>query len=291
MDQENARPPTPQATVHRMPDKPEDPSTEPNRKPDKFIIIMAASTAVAGKLQLAKTVSAALACPLFQSDSLHESAAKAARVGADSMGGANKGRYQRMWLSKMTRTGLLFPEESRAAGAGFSGFGGSSSTSSSRRGSASSVASDNCSSDAASLASSVLPSGAPKYINGPPAATLSQTEGQRKSNPALLMLTHPRLEAWQKSCIKRAVGEYSIGAIFVPLDHEDLEDDQEGEDLPVLRPLDPRTMTRFGSLINLGVRTQRRNWAEEIVVKVDVNAVVNDLAGEIVEKVREVMKE
>ena len=289
MDDHLARPPTPQAMIHRLPDKPDDLVLNASTKPSKFIIIVVASTAVAGKLQVAKTASAALACPLFQGDSLHESAAKAATVGADATAGANEVRYQRMWLSKMTRTGLLFPEESRAAGAGFSGFGGSSSTSTSRRGSASSEASEFSASDAASLASSIMSSGAPKYINKPPTAALSQADVQRRANPALVVLTHPKLEWWQKNCIRRSVGEYSIGVIFVPLDQED-EDDEE-DDLPILRPLDPSTMTSFGSLASFGVQKQPRNWTEEILVKVDVNARVDDLAEEVVEKVRDIMDE
>jgi hypothetical protein len=78
-----------------------------------------------------------LSCPLFQGDSLHETSAKAASVGAsrrpiddDELAGTGRGlneaRYQRMWLSKITRTGYLFPEESRPAmsSEGFTGFGG-----------------------------------------------------------------------------------------------------------------------------------------------------------------------
>ncbi|KAK4494109.1 hypothetical protein PRZ48_014407 [Zasmidium cellare] len=271
------RPATPQIMVHRLPDQP-DASLEANKKPSKFIVIIAASTAVSGKLQVAKTVSSALECPLYQGDSMHETAAKAATVGAAS--GANETRYQRMWLSKMTRTGLMFAEESRPAGAGFSGFGGSSSTSTSRRGSASSDASDFSASDDASIGSSVMSSAAtPKYINKPPIAGLSQ----EKSNSALLVLTHPKLEAWQEACIMRCVGEYSIGVIFVPLD-EWLEEDEE--DLPILRPFDPTTMTSFGSFAK-----PPRNWTKKIVVKADASAVVEDLAEEIIGKVRDVIDE
>ncbi|RYP66004.1 hypothetical protein DL769_006161 [Monosporascus sp. CRB-8-3] len=220
------------------------------------MVIMMASTAVAGKVQIAKSVANALSCPLFQGDSLHETCAKAASVGAPrgptggdgdeqaAAFGANEARYQRMWLSKMTRTGRLFPEESRLANEGFSGFGGASSTPMSRRGSSSSVASASSSSDAAvstsSTASSFVSSGMPttKYVNKPPTSTLSEDEKQRKANAALVVVTHPDLENWHKDSIRRAVGEYGIGVIFVPL---------YDEELPALKPLDPKTMTNFAS--------------------------------------------
>lgn len=271
--------------MHRLPDQP-DSSPEANAKPSKFITIIAASTAVSGKLQVAKTVSSALACPLYQGDSMHETAAKAATVGTAS--GANETRYQWMWLSKMTRTGLLFAEESRPAGAGFSGFGSSSSTSTSRRGSASSDTSEFSGSDDASVASSVMSSGPLRYVNRPPIVPPSQEGAQRKANPALLVLTHPKLEAWQENCIRRCVGEYSIGVIFVPLDEESEEDE---EDLPMLRSLDPRTMTSFGSLASSGVPKPSRDWTEKIVLKVDANAMVEDLAEEIIGTVRDIINE
>lgn len=292
------RPPTPQAMVHRLPDKP-DVSSEEGTKPSKFIILIVASTAVAGKVQIAKSISNALACPLFQGDSLHETAAKAASVGAQMRptgtdsdeqapaSGANEARYQRMWLSKMTRTGLLFPDESRPAGGGFSGFGGASSTSTSRRGSASSATSDTSSFDAAgstsSIASSVMFSGAPKYINKPPVATQSEDERLSRANPALMVLTHPGLENWHKECIRKTVGDYDIGVIFVSLD--------EDEELPVLKPLNPRTMTSFGSLGTFGTarRVVRQTWDEEMVLRVNVDANVEDLAGEILDGVQDIM--
>lgn len=268
-----------------------------------------ASTAVAGKVQIATSVSRALSCPLFQGDSLHETAAKAASVGAaaprrltgvDDAGspaesGANEARYQRMWLSKMTRTGLLFPEESRAATGGFAGFGGASSTSTSRRGSSSSVAS--VSSDAgistASSGSSFMspvtppPTTTAQYINKPPIVALSEDEKLRKANPALMVVTHPILEQWHRDCIRSAVGEYGIGVIFVPLC-----EDEEEEELPILRPLDPRTMTSFGSLeaaFGAVPRSVGRTLAEEILLRIDVDAKVENLVEEIVDGVRDIM--
>lgn len=119
--------------LHRRPDKPASQSTKPGAttKPSRYMVLIIASTAVAGKAQIAKSVAAALGCPLVQGDSLHETSAKAASVGAaknvdGAAPGPNMDRYRRMWLSKMTRTGYLFPEESRPATGGFSGFGGGS---------------------------------------------------------------------------------------------------------------------------------------------------------------------
>ncbi|KUI60825.1 hypothetical protein VP1G_08021 [Cytospora mali] len=129
------------------------------------------STAVAGKFQIARSWASGLSCPSYQGESMHHSAAKAASVGVSS--GQNEARYQRMWLSKLTRTGLLFPEESRPATAGFSGFGGSSSTSTSCRGSTSSVASV---SSGLGTSPSVASSGDPDEIMFKTTSSLQQPE-------------------------------------------------------------------------------------------------------------------
>ena len=289
------RPQTPQAMLHRLPDKP-DLSSQENTKPSKYIILIMAPTAIAGKVQIAKTVSAALSCPLFQGDSLHETAAKAASVGgsrrpamvaddvveqAATVPGVNEARYQRMWLSKMTRTGLLFPEGSRPAMEENSyGFGGGgSSTSTSRRGSGSSVVS------AASSSSDVAaPNITIKYVNKPPVLALSEDERLCKANSALMVVTHPDLETWHKDAIRKAVGEYGIGVIYVPL--------YEDEELPVLKPLDSSTMTSFAALGSFSAARKAAAGAtldEEIVLTVDVEAKVEDLIEEIVDGVREIM--
>ncbi|KAK3651946.1 hypothetical protein LTR22_011876 [Elasticomyces elasticus] len=286
------RPATPQATVHRLPDKPE----VSFAKPAKFMIVIAASTTVAGKVQIARSVANGLACPLYQGDSLQETAAKAASVGAamrptgfdenqqGPVPSANEVRYQRMWLSKMTRTGLLFPNESRPAGAAFSGFGGASSTSTSRRGSASSTTSDVSLSDAAgsvsSFSSSVLSDAAPGYINKPPMAIQFENERLTETNPALVVVTHPKLESWHRACIRKAVGDYSIGVIFVPLDGN--------EELPLLKPMDPRSVTSFGPPLK-AFSTVRSSWDEEVSLEVNVDAKIEDIAKEIVDSVREIM--
>jgi hypothetical protein len=317
------RPATPQALLHRAPDKP-DIADASLAKPDKYIILLLAPTYVAGKVQIATLVSKSLSCPLFQGDSLHESSAKAASVGASRSDDGGKGRYQRMWLSKMTRTGLLFPEESRPANEGFSGFGGSSSsTSTSRRGSGSSIASNTSLGGVSTAGSSVFSSAdvgnrsmasgggfnTSQYISKP-VSTISEEARQRKLNPALMVLTHPELEAWHKNAIREATGEYGIGIIFVPLFTNDTQHDnnrdkeeEEEEELPVLRPLDPRTVSGFSSVDALraaaGVvdggkklkygKGKEGNLEEEMVLDVDIGGSVEEIIEEVVEGVRNVM--
>ncbi|KAI1244499.1 hypothetical protein MGN70_014371 [Eutypa lata] len=297
------RPPTPQAMLHRLPDKSED-DTLQDTSPSKYIILITGSTGVAGKVQIATSVSKALSCPLYQGDSLHESSAKAASLGtsrqaattsstaseeAGSGPAPNEARYQRMWLSKMTRTGLLFPDESRPANQGFSGFGGASnSTSTSRRGSVSSVASassDAGASDASSM-SNVAGSGGPappQYVNKPPTFSLPEKEALRRLNPALMVLTHPELERWHKVCIKKAVGEYRIGVLFVPLCDDD--------DFPQLRMLDPRMMTSFASFGSFPKPQEAPGGGltADDVLRIDIDGDVETITDEIVQGARDVM--
>jgi hypothetical protein len=89
-------------------------------------------------------------------------------------------------------------------------------------------------------------SGTSQYIHQP-VFTISEEERRRKSNPALMVLTHPGLEVWHKDAIRDATGEYGIGIIFVPLFKIDAEYDDEEDELPVLRPLDPTTISGFTS--------------------------------------------
>jgi len=336
------RPQTPQVLLHRLPDKSSN-SLEATRKPSKYIILIMGSTGVAGKLQIARSVASALSCPLHQGDSMHESSAKAASIGAsrpattvtatattphvaqgavattasgelkDSSvqaaasptSGPNEARYQRMWLSKLTRTGLLFPEESRPATEGFSGFGGTSSTSTSRRGSASSVASVSSnpgpsssvassrgefvssSYSALSVAGTLPPVAPSSNLNG--VFTLSEEERRRRANLALMVLTHPVLDSWHKLAIRTAVGDYGIGVIYVPLCGDDEEEDEE--DLPVLRPLDPTTMTSFPVSFST-ITKKARGWGSldrEMKIRIDMNADVEGKTAEIIEEVRDVM--
>ncbi|KAJ9660546.1 hypothetical protein H2198_002483 [Neophaeococcomyces mojaviensis] len=313
------RPPTPQALLHRAPDKPDFAETSLT-KPNKYIILLLAPTSVAGKVQIATLVSKSLSCPLFQGDSLHESSAKAAAVGASRSDDGGRGRYQRMWMSKMTRTGLLFPEESRPANEGFSGFGGGSS-STSRRGSESSISSTTSfggGSAAGFTASSAVDAGnqfmtsggmfgTSQYVNRPVFA-VSEEERNRKLNPALMVLTHPELEAWHKDAIREATGEYGIGIIFVPLfktdaEHDDELEEIEDDELPVLRPLDPRTISQFTSFDALRAaaggfdggkkskygKGKEGNLEEEMVLEVDIEGSVEEIIEEVVKGVRDVM--
>ena len=321
MDNPNVRPPTPQALLHRAPNKPDAGNTSLT-KPKKYIILLLAPTSVAGKVQIAISVSKSLSCPLFQGDSLHESSAKAAAVGAGRSDDGGRGRYQRMWLTKMTRTGLLFPEESRPANEGFSGFGGgSSSTSTSRRGSESSISSTTSFgsvSTAGSTASSAVEFGNQFMASGGifgtsqfsnrPVLTASEEESRRKSNPALMVLTHPELEAWYKDSIRKVTGEHGIGIIFVPLfridaEHDEVLEESKLNELPVLRPLDLRTVSGFTSFDALraaagGVdggkklkygKGKEGNLVEEMVLEVDVRGGVEEIIEEVVRGVKDVM--
>ena len=312
------RPATPQVLLHRLPDKPDD-AAGASRKPSKYIVLIMGGTGTAGKTQIATDVARALACTVYNGDSMHDSCAKAASVGASrappvaasadedaaapAVPGPNEARYRRMWLSKLTRTGLLFPEESRPATEGFSGFGGTSSTSTSRRGSVSSVASNSSSTGASSgVASSFGGESAVARFSSPPGVgsqpapyvlnpvfTVPESERLRRANPALMVLMHPPLEAWHKLALRDTVGEYGIGIIFVPL--WDDEDDEEDEELPVLRPLDPRTMTSFPT--SLGQLAQRRRLSgtldEEMKLRINTESDVEGQTAEIVEEVREMM--
>lgn len=85
------RPPTPQALQHQAPTTK---STDNSSIPQKYIVLIQAPMYVAGKVQIASQVSERLSCPLFQSDSLHESCAKAATVGKSQDNG--QARYRRM---------------------------------------------------------------------------------------------------------------------------------------------------------------------------------------------------
>ncbi|KAK3356510.1 hypothetical protein B0T25DRAFT_536883 [Lasiosphaeria hispida] len=297
------RPPTPQAMLHRLPDKPLD--MEITIKPSRYIILIFGSTAVAGKAQIARSVASALSCALYQGDSLHESSAKAASVGSSrpttiptvavgnhvsptlASPGPNKARYQRMWLSKLTRTGLLFPEASRPATEGFFGFGGISASPrpTSRRSSASSFA---------SASSGNLESPTPSGISS--GQNDLQDRPMYDGNPALMVLTHPELEKWHKLALRTAVEDYGVGVIFVPLYAENeaqAEGDEDADgDLPILRPLDP-TMTSFpaSSSRNFGASNHgiKRNLDGETKLHINMNADVDSQTVETINGVRAIL--
>jgi hypothetical protein len=312
------RPATPQALLHRAPEKLGTTADSVLSKPDKYIILLLAPAFVPRKVEIAKLVSQSLSCPFYQGDSLHDSSSKAAAVGASRSDDSGKGRYQRMWLRKLTRTGLLFPEESRPATEGFSGFGGgSSSTSTSRKGSVSSISSttsvsgDSAVGPAAPSAVDIgnkfiIPGGilsANQYVNHP-VFTISEAERSRKSNPALMVLTHPSLEAWHKDAIREATREYGIGTIFVHLGKTDIVDgeEKEEEELPVLKPLDPRTISGFASFDalraaaadvggenNLKYGKGKKGNVDDLMLSVDVTGSIEKVAEEIVREVRDIM--
>ena len=105
-----------------------------------------------------------------------------------------------------------------------------------------------------------------------------------------MVLTHPGLESWHKAVIRSAVGDYGIGVIFVPL-YRESEKSEDEEDLPILRPLDPRTMTSFPVSFDSLAR-KPRGWGklgEEMNIRIDVNADVEGQTSEIIDDVRYVM--
>jgi hypothetical protein len=149
--------------------------------------------------------------------------------------------------------------------------------------------------------------GTSQYINQP-VFTISEEERRRKLNPALMVLTHPELEAWHKDAIRKATGEYGMGIIFVPLFKIDAEHDDELEkkgkdELPVLRPLDPTTISEFTSFDALRAaagavdgekklkygKSKEGNLEEEMVLEVDVGGRVEEIIEEVVRGVRDVM--
>ncbi len=124
-----------------------------------------------------------------------------------------------------------------------------------------------------------------------PVFTLSEQERLRRANPALMVLTHPELEPWHKLAIRTAVGEYGIGVIFVPL-YDDIEGAEEDEEeLPILRPLDPTAMTSFPT--SFGAFAKRAdgtgNLDMEMRLRINVDADVEGKITEIINSVRDVM--
>ena len=123
-----------------------------------------------------------------------------------------------------------------------------------------------------------------------------------------MVLTHPELEAWYKDAIRKVTGEYGIGIIFVPLfkidaEHDDVLEESKLDELPVLRPLDPRTVSGFTSFDALraaagGVdggkkskygKGKEGNLEEEMVLEVDVRGGIEEIIEEVVRGVKDVM--
>lgn len=123
-------------------------------------------------------------------------------------------------------------------------------------------------------------------------------------NPALMVLTHPELEAWHKDIIRKTTTEYGIGIIFVPLFKvDDKYEDENGREFSVLRQLDLRTVSEFTSFDALRAATEgldgrkqlkygngkEGNLEEEMMLEVDVGGSVEEIIDEIVRGVRDVM--
>ncbi len=123
-----------------------------------------------------------------------------------------------------------------------------------------------------------------------------------------MVLTHPDLEAWHKDAIRKAIGEYNIGIIFVPLfkvvaEHDDELEEKEKDELPVLRPLDPRAISGFtnfdalraiagsvdgGKKLKYG-NGKEGNLEEEMVLEVDIEGRVEVIIEEVVRGAIDVM--
>lgn len=264
------RPPTPQVLMHRLPSPP---AQDLLATPSKYLLIMLTPMEYAFKTMLADELSTNFSCKYYLGDSIHRFCEKAAGVGGGG-GEPNAERYSRMWLSRMTRTGLLFPEESKPVTSEFTGFGGGS-TSTSRRGSISSVASE-----PESVGGSVFdrPTSTAGAKLASLRAALAKEEDKENTQPVLLVLTHPALESWSKQAIRSAVGEYGIGVIYLQL----YEDEEDEDELPVLQPLSQLSMTSFGA----GKQRGWGNLTEEMKIVVDTNQPVNKQAAEVTEDVQ-----
>jgi hypothetical protein len=118
--------------------------------------------------------------------------------------------------------------------------------------------------------------------------TISEVERRRRENPALMVLTHPDLEPWHKLALRKAVGDYGIGIIFSPLEDYGEESD---DDLPILRPLDPRTMSSFPASFD-HLDTSRRiepSLDREMNITIDLDADIDSKTEEIIQGARDIM--
>ena len=113
-----------------------------------------------------------------------------------------------------------------------------------------------------------------------------------------MVLTQPALEDWHRAAIRSSVGEYGLGVIFAPLYDDGTsgeggksDDDDDDDELPVLQPLDPRTMTSFPAPF-VALAKKPRGWGSlDVEMKIRVNAEgdVESKTAEIIEQVRYVM--
>lgn len=111
-----------------------------------------------------------------------------------------------------------------------------------------------------------------------------------------MVLTHPKRDPWHKWAIRTAVGDYGTGVIFVPLEEEEEEEDGEDgdddEELPILWPLDPTTMTNFPLSVGHFIKrtTGWGNLDEEMILHVNVHNDVEGTTAQIIKGVRDVME-
>lgn len=259
------RPATPQVLIHQLPSPP---AQDLSAAPSKYLLVMLTPVEYPFKVMLADALSTNFSCKYYIGDSIHRVCEKAASVGGAE---PNVERYARMWLTRMTRTGLLFPEESKPATAEFTG-----STSTSRRGSVSSVASE-----PESVSGSIFdkPTTATAAVDPKIARLRAALEKEKTSQPVLLVLTLPVLANWSKQAIRDALGEYGIGVIYLHLYEEE---EEEEEELPILQPLSHLTMSSFGA----GKQRGWGNLTEEMKIVVDTNQPVNKQASEVTEDIQ-----
>jgi len=97
-----------------------------------------------------------------------------------------------------------------------------------------------------------------------------------------MVVTHPQLEKWHRTAIREALGDYGLGVIFIPLwqQQEEYEEEDE-EDLPILQPLNPATMTAFP------IPVSQRN--EEITLTVDVKCDVDMQTAQVIREVDKIL--
>lgn len=122
-----------------------------------------------------------------------------------------------------------------------------------------------------------------------PVFALSGAQREEKDNPALMVLTHPRLEGWCKDVIRKAVGEYGIGVIFVPLFEE--EEEEEGE-VPLLKAFEARDFQSFDAFREARLRYGKGKGGrldEEMVLEIGVEGSVDEIIEEVLVGVRDVM--
>lgn len=146
-----------------------------------------------------------------------------------------------------------------------------------------------------------------QYVNRSVLAA-SEDGRHRGSNPALMVLTHPELDAWHKDAIREVTADYGIGIIFVPLFEDNTAHDDELEttvedELPVLRPLDPSMISAFTSFDALRAaandvsggqqlkygKGKEGSLEEEMMLEVDIGGSVEGIIEEVVRGVKDIM--